>query len=114
MSSNFIEDFSFGKIVIDGERYTDDIILIDKEIRSGWWRNRAHTVSKNDLAPVIDFEPELLIIGTGSSGRMDVPTSLYGELKFKIESYPTNKACKRYNELIKKEMKLAGAFHLTC
>lgn len=114
MGTEFIEDYSFGEIIIDGERYSDDVILLGKKVKSGWWRDRGHKVSVNDLKTVIDFDPEILILGKGSSGRMKVPSDVTKKLNFKVESYQTRKACKRYNELMSKGEKTAGGFHLTC
>ncbi len=114
MCSNFIEDYSFGNIVIEGEKYTDDVILLGREVESGWWRESGHRVVKRDLGDVLAYDPDILIIGTGNSGRMTVPSNLSKKLDFKIESYPTKRACKRYNELIEGRKKIAGGFHLTC
>ncbi len=114
MSSNFIEDYSFGNIVIEGESYTDDVILLGDEVKPGWWRKSGHRVVKGDLGEVLTYDPDILVIGTGSSGRMSVPSALSKKLDFKVESYPTKKACERYNGLIKGHKRIAGAFHLTC
>lgn len=114
MSSEFIEDYRFGRIVIEGETYTDDLILLGKEVKPKWWRKRGHSLSEDDLQDVIDFKPDLLIVGTGSSGNMSVPSTLPERLDFKVVSYPTKEAIKRYNRKILKNDNIAGAFHLTC
>ncbi|MFW6064488.1 MAG: Mth938-like domain-containing protein [Candidatus Natronoplasma sp.] len=114
MISEFIEDYSFGSIVIDGEHYNDDVILLGRNVIGGWWRKRGHMVQKEDLRKVLDYDPDILIIGTGSSGRMELTSELPKKLEFKVESYPTRKACDRYNELVKSDKKIAGGFHLTC
>ncbi len=111
---SWIESYSFGKIVIDAVTYREDVILLDKEVRSGWWRKEGHILSLEDLKVVMEYEPELLIIGTGSSGMMTVPKELVEKLDFTLEHHPTKKACERYNEELKRETRLAGAFHLTC
>lgn len=114
MSSQWIEGYDFGKIVIDGKQYSDDVILLGKEVKPGWWRKRGHSVNKNDLEKVIEYDPDILIIGKGHSGRMSVPRGLSSKLNFEVESYPTRKASKVYNEMLKEDKKIAGAFHLTC
>lgn len=114
MSSRFIEDYSFGKIVIDGKKYTDDVILLGAKVKPGWWRKSGHRVTKRDLKDVITYDPDLLIIGTGSSGRMSVPSGLSSKLNFDLQSHITKKACKKYNQLLSGDRKVAGAFHLTC
>ena len=111
---SLIEDYSFGKIVIDGKHYTDDVILLKEKVIDGWWRKKGHQLSVDDLQKIIDFEPDLLIIGTGSSGRLSVPNSIQSKVGFKIKSVPTKKACEIYNKELQKGKKIAGAFHLTC
>jgi len=111
---NLIEDYSFGKIVIDGKYYTDDVILLGEKVIDGWWRKKGHQLSIDDLQKIVDFKPDLLIIGTGNSGRLRVPKSLETKLDFKIKSLPTKKACKIYNDEVKKDRRVSGAFHLTC
>lgn len=115
MSSKFIEDYSFGEIIIDGKRYTDDVILLGKKVKSGWWRERGHHVKEVDLDKIKRYDPDLLIIGTGSSGRVTVPSNLKDKLNFDLVSYPTKKACEIYNRELKKgDKKIAAGFHLTC
>ena len=114
MSSDFITEYSFGRIVIENNIYIDDIILLGKKIKPKWWRKTGHNLLKKDLEDVIEYEPELLIIGTGAYGMMKVPSKLPKELKFKIVACPTKEAIKRYNREIKNVTKIAGAFHLTC
>ncbi|TFF97741.1 MAG: hypothetical protein EU547_03515 [Promethearchaeota archaeon] len=114
MSSQFIKDYKFGKIKINGQTYSNDVILLRKEVHPNWWRERGHSLSKDDLDIVLEYDPDILIIGTGNSGRMSVPQSLTRELNMEVKSYRTNQAVQKYNELLKKDKKIAGAFHLTC
>lgn len=114
MGSDFISDYSFGKIVINGKSYSDDIILLHRQVVPSWWRDKGHYLSKDDLERVIEFKPDLLIVGKGHSGRMSIAKGLAEKLPFEIEAYNTKKAVEIYNQKIKKSEKIAGAFHLTC
>ena len=114
MSLEFISEYSFGRIVIESNIYVDDIILLGKKIKPKWWRKSGHSLIKEDLEDVIEYEPDLLIIGTGSYGMMNIPSSLSKKLNFEVIAYPTNKAVIKYNQEIKGETRIAGAFHLTC
>ena len=114
MSSEFISDYQFGKIVIQGKTYTKDVILLGKKVIPNWWRDKGHLLSKEDLKKVFEYDPDLLIIGTGHSGNMTVPKELQDELKYETLIQQTTSAVKSYNEKLKKDKKIAGAFHLTC
>ncbi len=114
MTSKHIQEYSFGKIIIDGVMYTDDVILLGEDVKSGWWRKEGHRLHTEDLQDVIGYGPELLIIGTGNSGRMTVPSDVESRLDFEVGSYLTEKACEKYNLAIRKNTRVAGALHLTC
>ncbi|MFX1257431.1 MAG: Mth938-like domain-containing protein [Promethearchaeota archaeon] len=114
MSSEFINNYEFGRIVIENKSYTDDLILLGRNVKPKWWRKSGHSLDKKDLEKILDYKPDLLIIGTGTYGMMKISSKLSKKLNFKIIAYPTKEAVKKYNQEIKGEKKIAGAFHLTC
>ena len=104
-----IDSYSFGRIVIDGELYTNDVVIHPNKIVS-WWRRSGHLVTPEDL----DIEGmENLIIGSGAFGFMKVSQEFielsksYG-IKLRIEK--TKKACEIYN----REDNCHAALHITC
>ena len=112
-----IKKYSFGKMEINGKMYENDLIVFPDKIKSNWWRKKGHKLLIEDLDEVIEFNPEILIIGKGASGQMAVPVQTKRLLKQKgieIKVMKTNQAYKKFNELIEKDNKVVGAFHLTC
>ncbi|RMG02102.1 MAG: hypothetical protein D6726_08240, partial [Nitrospirae bacterium] len=75
-----IESYSFGRIVIGGNTYTKDVIVLPDGVFSPWWRKEGHLLHMEDLAEVFPVNPAVLIIGTGYSGVMRVPDSVIEEL----------------------------------
>lgn len=111
-----IESYSFGKIVIDGEKYTNDVIIFPNRVKGDWWRKEGHSLHPGDLTEVIEEEPEVLVVGKGSYGRMNVPegTREYVESKgIELIAKPTEDACGKFNEFSKTK-KVVAALHLTC
>jgi len=111
-----IEHYSFGRIIVNGKEYTRDLIIYPEKIYSNWWRKEGHKLHIEDIKEVLDYGPEILIVGTGYSGLMKVPK----EVKEKIEEkgirlivQKTKEACETYNRLFKKH-KTVAALHLTC
>lgn len=94
--------------------YTDDVLILGTKIVPNWWRDEDHTLKKQDLGKIIDYKPDLLIIGKGAYGNMVLSKNLESRLDFDVEKYDTAQAVKVYNKKIKSEKKVAGAFHLTC
>ncbi|MEM4291696.1 MAG: MTH938/NDUFAF3 family protein [Archaeoglobaceae archaeon] len=109
-----IERYEVGKIVVNGRAFTSDILIFDESVRENWWRKEGHKLSLEDLREVLEFKPEILIIGTGYNGRMVVPEEVKKFLEekgIKAIALPTQEAVKVFNET---KAKKVGAFHLTC
>ncbi|MEA2089285.1 MAG: Mth938-like domain-containing protein [Thermoproteota archaeon] len=112
-----IESYSFGRIVVDGKRYTTDVIIYPDHVKDGWWRKEGHRLHIEDLKDVIEAKPDVLVVGTGYFGLMKVPTEVKQRLKEKeieVVVQPTKKACETFNQLIQSGEKVVAAFHLTC
>ncbi len=114
-----IDSYEFGVIVVDGKRYTSDIIIFQERILDGWWRKEGHRLSADDLKDVLnsDPQPQVIVMGTGYSGLVKVSHEVGEVLKTrKIEfiAEPTKQACETYNRLLKSGRNVVAAFHLTC
>ncbi|GAB5045985.1 Mth938-like domain-containing protein [Thermodesulfovibrio sp. TK110] len=112
-----ITHYSFGKIVINGNEYAQDLIVFPDSVFPSWWRKQGHSLCMEDLAEVFKKDVKILVVGTGAYERMQVPQSLIEELKKRgIETfvYGTEKAVAVFNQLLAEGKAVAGAFHLTC
>lgn len=112
-----INSYSFGQIVVDGKRYTSDVIIFPNRIKDNWWRREGHRVSIEELKEVIQEKPEVLVIGTGYFGFMKVPAEVKEHVKGKgieliIQS--TKDACNTFNSFLKSGKKVVAALHLAC
>ena len=111
-----IDNFTFGRMIIDGKTYTSDLILYPDKIDDNWWRKSGHFLVVEDLLDILTYEPEILIVGTGVNGLMKVPveTKKFVESKgIELMIEETEEACKIYNKIMEKN-KIVAAFHLTC
>jgi len=111
-----IDSYDFGRIVINGERYNSDLIVFSDKVRDGWWRKEGHRLHVEDLKDVLEFKPEVLVVGTGYSGLMRIPleTRKYVESEgIEFLAQKTAEACETFNRLVKSR-KVVAALHLTC
>ena len=111
-----IESYSFGHMFIKGRIITSDLILYPHKINDSWWRISGHAVCLKDIEDIFRENPEVLIIGTGFYGLMEVEEEVkaYAQsqgIQLIIEK--TEKAVQSYNTLALQK-KTIGAFHLTC
>ncbi len=112
-----IDQYSFGTLVINGDRYDSDLILFGDTVKSNWWRKKGHELCVADLDRAIEeFNPVVVVVGTGKFGIMKVLPETENFLRsrqIQLIAQKTDHACETYNKLIQSE-KVLGAFHLTC
>jgi len=111
-----IDAYDFGRIVVDGKAYTSDVIIFPDRVKANWWRKEGHALHIEDIESVINEKPDVLIVGTGKYGILNVSS----QTREYIESNgitmiiePTDKACELYNK-IARDKKAVAALHLTC
>jgi len=116
LAVSIINSYQFGLITIDGKNYTSDVIIFPDRVKDSWWRKTGHELCLEDIADIIAENPEVLIVGTGASGLMQV----LPEVKQGVEAQgirlivqTTDKACQTYNQLCRSR-KAVAALHLTC
>ena len=111
-----ISHYEFGNIVIDGESYGSDVLILrDRVVR--WQRRKSHMLHIEDLSEALEQGPDDLVIGTGYDGMMEVPSNLVGELRSRgisVDACRTREAVGAYNELVGKGRNVVAALHLTC
>ncbi len=111
-----IDDYSFGRIVIDGREYTSDVIIYPDYVDDGWWRQEGHRLQLADLKEILAASPEVLVVGTGAYGLMRITPEVEQALaqrEVELIALSTEQACRRYNE-IEDHRRTIAALHLTC
>jgi|Deesub1362B_J571_1020462.scaffolds.fasta_scaffold00005_377 hypothetical protein len=114
---NKVEEYKFGSIKIAGRYYTSDIIVTREKLYPNWWRREGHSLYLDDLKDVLERDIRVLVVGSGFYGQMKPDSKLQEQLSkrgVKLIVMPTKLAVNKYNTLIEKGEKVAGAFHLTC
>ncbi|HHT9124588.1 MAG TPA: Mth938-like domain-containing protein [Candidatus Brocadiia bacterium] len=110
-----IDNYEFGRIVIDGKTHTSDVIIYHDHVDSSWWRKEGHKLQMEDLSAALEGSPEVLIVGTGADGMMKITKEVQTYLKskgIKLISAVTADACKKHNEMTGN--RVVTALHLTC
>jgi len=112
-----IEDYQFGKIKIDGNTFSNDVIITPDGVRPEWWRKDGHSLDPADLTPVLDeVSPKTFIMGRGYNDVLNVPESTkkwVEEKGIEFMSLPSRQAVEKYNQ-IKDSGDVMMGIHLTC
>jgi hypothetical protein len=110
-----IEGYRFGRIVVDGEEQTRDVIVLPDRVVTNWWRADGHRLVLADLDDVLEELPAHLLVGTGAYGELRPDPEALEQLRergLEVEALPTGEAVRRYLELDPR--RTAAALHLTC
>jgi hypothetical protein len=111
-----IDSYEFGRIVIGGRTYTSDVIIFPDGVRDHWWRREGHRLHIEDLEKILAARPEVLVVGKGYSGMMEVPREISEYLEargIELVAEDTRKAVEVYNKL-SGSRRVVAALHLTC
>jgi len=111
-----IEIYRFGHLVVDGRPYQRDLIILPGRVRGGWWRKEGHALHPEDLEAVFEANPDLLVVGQGANGLMEVTSETMRALEaagIELVAQSTEEACQTYNRL-REQRSVAAALHLTC
>ncbi len=112
-----VEEYEFGRIKISGKNYTSDVIVSGDAVEEGWWRKEGHEVNMEDINPILKFNPEVVVFGTGYYGRVKVKDEVVKELEkrgIRVLTLKTQDAVAAYRKLVEEGKKAVLAAHLTC
>ena len=113
---NIIGSYHFGQVVINGKKYSSDVIVFPDRVRDNWERKIGHQLCLEDIAEVIAKNPEVLIVGTGEFGLVEVLPEVQQAAQaqgIKLIAETTDKACHTYNQLCHCQ-RVVAALHITC
>ena len=113
---NIVDSYQFGQVVVNGKKYTSDVIIFPHRVIDSWWRKSGHQLCLDDIAEVLAENPEVLVVGTGASGLVKVLPEVKQSLEdqgIKLIAQPTSEACNIYNQLCHSQ-RVVAALHLTC
>ena len=111
-----IDSYSFGKIMVDGTKYTSDIIILKNRVIDSWWRKDGHKLYIVDIEEALKEKPDILIVGTGAYGVLKVlqeTIDYLNEHGIELIVLKTDQAVERFNKE-SKEKTVYAALHLTC
>jgi hypothetical protein len=110
-----IDGYSFGRVLVDGEEHTADVIVLPGRVVSNWRRRAGHSLVLEDLEGVLDELPERLVVGTGADGLLRPDPETLERLRARgidVDALPTEEAIRLFGEL--DPTRSAAALHLTC
>jgi hypothetical protein len=112
-----IDQYRFGHIDVEGRGYDADVIIFPDRVQERWRRRQGHRLAQEDLETVFAEKPDMLVVGTGYYGRMQVPEETLDALRdagIDVRVEKTGPAVETLNRLQRECARIAAALHLTC
>lgn len=112
-----IDSYSFGSMIINGQEYRSDIIVLPGSIVADWRRQNGHLLLFTDIEEYFEVLPNVLVVGTGRFGMMRVDQDLreiFRSQNKSVVAERTHAAWKTFNRYLDAGISEVGAFHLTC
>ena len=111
-----IEEHKFGSFIVNGKQYLGDIKIIDTRVK--YWDDREHHELKlKDLREILDISPDVIVIGTGNSGYLEVPSELKDFIRLRRIDLIIDKnmnAIDKFNKALIQKKTVGAIFHATC
>jgi hypothetical protein len=116
-----INSFNFGFIVVDRKQYVYDVIILPdgtvKEREATKARLGSHDIMWNDVAAIVNEQPEVMVIGTGVSGLARLSAKTEENLRqanVNLLVLPSFQAVDKFNQLVSEGKRVAALIHITC
>jgi polyphosphate kinase 2 (PPK2 family) len=109
-----IQAFEYGRITIADQDYDADILVYpDGDIKESQ-RSDEHQLKVTDIEPLINAEPEVIVLGLGTVGQLKVKPKVKDQIAssgIELHAYKTEKAIEIYRDL-RIQKSIAALFHL--
>lgn len=109
---NSIQSYNDTDIVINDVSYTNSLIISANEMIYPWEADTVATLTKEQLQPIVDLEPELIIIG--HDRIQEQPSPLIQEWLFQqrigFECMHFGAACRTFNLLLSEGRSCVAGF----
>lgn len=104
----------FGRIIIDGKKY-NDVLIVNNGILERDWDAGSHRVGNTEAEKLLMGNPDIIIVGTGQAGVLRVDSIIIEKIRKNAELLilKTPEAAKKFNEL-SKDKKVNALIHTTC
>lgn len=107
----FIRSVSEDGICVVDDTYRGPIIVSASRIIEDWEAGKPGHLTEDQLAPILELEPEIVLLGTGARQVFLPPEQLmnFYRREIGIEVMTTDAACRTFNVLVSEARKVVAA-----
>ena len=111
---NSFTGYGPGYVAVNGVSYRAPLVVTPDSIRENWPASGPHDLTAEQLALLLDWGPEIILLGTGARQQFPAPAvlrPLYAA-GIGVEIMDTPAACRTYNILSNEARKVLAAMWL--
>jgi uncharacterized protein len=112
---NLIRAWERGRVLVGNRWIGGNIIVSAEHVITDWSAQGSQTLKLEDLAPALELEPEIILIGTGEDASLP-NVELMSALAARgigLEFMTTPAACRTYNVLVHEQRRVVVALFNT-
>ena len=108
---NTFSGYGEGYVAVNGIQYNRNVAVLPGQLLPGWTDASFDTLAESDFAKLAELQPEILLLGTGTTLRWPAPQLLQPLMLARIglEVMDTQAACRTYNILVAEGRRVAAA-----
>lgn len=108
---NLVRGYAPGQLRIGETTHTTGVILTATVLIEHWRPATAQDIDAGDLAPLLELEPEIVLLGTGQRQQFPEPQVLqaFYARRIGVEVMDTSAACRTFNLLVAEGRPVAAA-----
>ena len=110
-SANVVTGSGPGWVRVGAIEYRENVVLLPDDVVAGWAPDGFDALSESDFARLLSYQPEIVLLGTGTSQRFPHPRLLSGlaSARVGVEVMDTRAACRTFNILVAEGRRVAAA-----
>ena len=111
-SVNLIRRYSATELVVGAVTLNRPCVVTVGRILDDWPLVSIQSLTAEELKPILDLEPEVILLGTGER-QVFPPASLLAfcaAQRIALEPMDLGAACRTFNVLVQEDRRVAGAF----
>ena len=110
-TQNIVTGTGPGWVRVGATEYRDNILLLPDAVVEGWAPEGLDALREGDFAALLQYTPEMVILGTGARQRFLHPrlTQALAAARVGIETMDTRAACRTFNILVAEDRRVAAA-----
>lgn len=109
--NQLITAYQPGAVSINHQRYQHSVIVLPTDVITDWQVTKFDELSADDFARIANYQPEVVLLGTGETHRFIHPklTVALTAKGIPVECMTTDAACRTYNILMSEGRKVLAA-----